>query len=207
MDNITIRKGRCEDAQDFSQLILSADPIFSRYLFGSDIGNLMKNLFQHTGNHSSFEHSHFIEVNAEIAGVALAYNYKQEKRENLRTSLLFLKYSKWTFFRQLPYLLKSEHIVAQIIESECYLSNFAVYPKFRGLGFGTKLLGVVEEEARKTGSKRMVLEAEIDNKGAIKLFERLGYSIEQRLPDFKIRDKKFEFFKMSKDIQENSNIA
>lgn len=88
----------------------------------------------------------------------------------------------------------------QISESDSYLANIAVYSKFRWLGLGTKLLQAIEEEARKTGSKRMVLDAETDNTRAIKLFERLGYAMEQKSPILKVRDKNFEFFKMSKDI-------
>ncbi len=200
MENVIIRKGKPQDAQDFSQLVLLSGPTFLPYLFGSDVRNVMKNLFQHTRNYFSFEHSYFIEVNGEIAGMALVYNYKQKKRQNLRSSLLFLKYLKWSIFTQFTYLLKSEHIMAQITESEYYLSNIAVYPKFRGLGFGTKLLGVIEEEARKTGSRRIVLDVEIDNKKAVKLYERLGYNIEQKSPILQIKDKNFEFFKMCKNL-------
>ncbi len=134
----------------------------------------------------------------------MIYNYEQKKRENLRTSLLIFKYLKWSIFAQLTYLLKSLHIVGQITESGCYLNNIAVYPKYRGLGFGTKLFGAIEEEARKTGSKKITLDVEIYNEKAIRLYERLGYKIEQKSPVFKIRDKIFEFFKMSKDIEKNS---
>jgi len=84
----------------------------------------------------------------------------------------------------------------QISEGNSYLANIAVY----WLGFGTKLLEVIEEEARKTGSKRLALDAETDNEKAVKLYERLGYSIELKSPILKIGDKSFEFFKMSKDM-------
>lgn len=203
-DNYVIRKGKTEDAQDFSTLFLITAPTFFPYLFGSDVKNAIENLFRHTRNWFSFEHSYFIEVSGEIAGMALIYNYEQKKKENLRTSLLILKYLKWSIFAQLTYLLKSLHIVGQITESECYLNNIAVYPKYRGLGFGAKLFGVIEEEARKTGSKIIALDVEIYNEKAIRLYERLGYKIEQKSPVFKIRDKIFEFFKMSKDIEKNS---
>ena len=203
MEDVIIRKGEPQDARDFSQLVLLSAPTFFPYLFGSDVRNVMKNLFQHTRNYFSFEHSYFIEVNGDIAGMALVYSYKQKKREKLRSSLLISKYLKRSIFTQLTYLLKSEDIVTQIIERECYLSNIAVYPEFRGLGFGTKLLGLIEEEARKTGNRRVVLDAETDNKRAIKLYERLGYNTEQKSPIFQIKDKNFEFFKMCKTCDDN----
>ena len=202
-EDVTIRKGRPQDAQDFSRLVLLSAPIFFPYLFGFDVQNVMKNLFQHEKNYFSFEHTHFIEVNGETAGMALVYNYKQKKQERLRTSLLLLKYLKRDMFTQSAYLSRSENIVTQIGERDCYLSNIAVYPDFRGLELGTKLLGLIQEETRRTGNSRVVLDAETDNTRAIKLYERLGYNIEQRSPIFQIKDKSFEFFKMCRNCDGN----
>jgi ribosomal protein S18 acetylase RimI-like enzyme len=217
MGNIITRKGRTEDARDFSQLVLSTASTLLPYFFGSDVRNVMQRLFEHTRNWFSFEHSYFIEVNGEIAGMALVCNHNEKKRESLRTCLLVLKYLKWSILRRLAYLLKSQHVIRKVIEltyllrsehimvrtteGECYLRNIALRSKFRGLGFATKLLGVVEEESRKTGSKRIVLDVGTDNKAAIKLYKRFGYSIEQKLPILKIKDKNLEIFRMSKDIR------
>ena len=202
MDNITIRKGRPEDAQDFSQLVLFTGPELLPALFGSEsnVRNVMKGSFQHIRNAFSYEHSHFIEANGEIAGMALVFTCDQMRREQLRTMLFILRYLKLSFLTQIIYLYRSSQILVQITEGDSYLAHIAVYPKFRSLGFGTKLLEVLEEEARTTGSKRMVLDVETDNTEATKLYERLGYTIEQKTPILKIRDKGFEFFKMSKNI-------
>ena len=121
--------------------------------------------------------------------------------------LFILRYLRCSFLSQFKYLRKSGEIVAQITESDSYLAHFAVYPRFRSLGFGTKLIEAIEEEARAIGSKGMVVDVETDNERAIKLYERLGYSIEHKSPILRIRDKDFEFFKMSKDISKNSSVA
>jgi ribosomal protein S18 acetylase RimI-like enzyme len=76
----------------------------------------------------------------------------------------------------------------------------AVYPEFRRRGIGTKLFALIEEEARKTGYNKVVFDVETDNKEAIKLYERLGYSIVNRSPVVETSVKNFEFFKMGKDI-------
>ena len=202
MDNITIRKGRPEDAQDFSQLVLFTGPELLPALFGSESNarNVMKGSFQHIRNAFSYEHSHFIEANGEIAGMALVFTPDQMRREQLRTMLFILRYLKLSFLTQIIYLYRSSQILVQITEGDSYLAHIAVYPKFRSLGLGTKLLGVIEEEARAAGSKRMVLDVETDNTEATKLYERLGYTIERKSPILRIRDKGFEFFKLSKDI-------
>lgn len=202
MDNVSIRKGSPEDAQDFSQLVLYTGPELLPALFGSEsnVRNVMKGSFQRVRNAFSYEHSHFIEANGEIAAMALAFTCDQMRREQLRTLLFILRHLKLSFLTQIVYLYRSSQILVQITEGDSYLAHIAAYPKFRSLGFGTKLLELIEEEARAAGSKRMVLDVETDNAEAIKLYERLGYTIELKSPILKIGDKSFESFKMTKNL-------
>ena len=107
MNNIIIRKGRTEDAQDFSQLILLSTATFFPSIFASNTEEVMRKIFQQPGDLFSFEHSYFIEVNDKIAGMALGYNWEQKRREGLHTGLLLVKYLKWSFFTRIFYLLKA----------------------------------------------------------------------------------------------------
>ena len=187
MDNIIIRKGRTEDAQDFSQLILLSAATFFSSIFASNTEEIMKKIFQQPGNLFSFEHSYFIEVNNKIAGMALGYNWEQKRREELYTGLLLVKYLKWSFFTRIFYLLKAQSLVGKVLENEYYLSNIAVYPAFRALGLGTKLFSEIKRESDKTGANKIVLDVETNNKRAIKLYEKLGYIIKWRTPSIKIK--------------------
>jgi ribosomal protein S18 acetylase RimI-like enzyme len=198
--NVSIRRGRPGDAHHWCELALYTGPHLLPYLLGSGVRNVLRRSFPHPTNCFSFDHSHFIEAGGEIAGMALAYDYREKRSEELRSQLLIMRYLKWGFIRQLPYLRRSGNILAQIGETDCYLSNIAVYPKFRRLGLGTKLIEVVEEQARKAGSSTMVLDTETDNEEAIKLYERLGYKIERKSPVLKIRDRDFQFFKMTRAL-------
>jgi len=204
MDNIVIRKGRTEDAQDFSQLILLSTVNFFPSIFACDVEEVMRKVFQQPGNLFSFEHSYFIEVNGKIAGMVLGYNWEQKRREELYTGLLLVKYLKWNFFTRIFYLLKTEGIVGKISENEYYLSNIAVYPEFRALGLGTKLFSKIKRESKKTGANKIVLDVETSNKRAIKLYEKLGYIIKWRTPSIKIKKETFEFFRMHKVLEEDS---
>lgn len=201
MDNIIIRKGRTEDAQDFSQLILLSAATFFSSIFASNTEEIMKKIFQQPGNLFSFEHSYFIEVNNKIAGMALGYNWEQKRREELYTGLLLVKYLKWSFFTRIFYLLKAQGIVGKVSENEYYLSNIAVYPAFRALGLGTKLFSEIKRESDKTGANKIVLDVETNNKRAIKLYEKLGYIIKWRTPSIKIKKETFEFFRMLKVLE------
>ena len=204
MDNIIIRKGRTEDAQDFSQLILLSAATFFSSIFASNTEEIMKKIFQQPGNLFSFEHSYFIEVNNKIAGMALGYNWEQKRREELYTGLLLVKYLKWSFFTRIFYLLKAQSLVGKVLENEYYLSNIAVYPAFRTLGLGTKLFSEIKRESDKTGANKIVLDVETNNKRAIKLYEKLGYIIKWRTPSIKIKKETFEFFRMLKVLEQES---
>lgn len=58
------------------------------------------------------------------------------------------------------------------------LKMLAVDPKWRGRGVATRLLGFAEDEARRIGKDRLVLEVIRDNAGAIRLYERQGFKRE-----------------------------
>ena len=205
MDDIIIRKGRTEDAQDFSQLILLSAATFFPSIFASNTEEVMRKIFQQPGNLFSFEHSYFIEVNGKIAGMALGYNWEQKRREELHTGLLLVKYLKWSFFTRIFYLLKAQGIVGKVSENEYYLSNIAVYPEFRALGLGTKLFSEIKRESEKTGANKIVLDVETNNQRAVRLYERLGYIIKWRTPSIKINKETFEFFRMFKVLEQDSS--
>ncbi len=206
IDNIIIRKGKAEDAQDFSQFILLSAATFFSSIFASNTEEVMRKTFQQPGNLFSFEHSYFIEVNGKIAGMALGYNWEQKRREELHTGLLLVKYLKWSFFTRIFNLLKAQGIVGKVSENEYYLSNIAVYPEFRALGLGTKLFSEIKRESEKTGSNKIALDVETNNKRAIKLYERLGYIIKWRTPSIKINKETFEFFRMFKVLEQDSKV-
>ncbi|MFH2036649.1 MAG: GNAT family N-acetyltransferase/peptidase C39 family protein [Candidatus Zixiibacteriota bacterium] len=66
------------------------------------------------------------------------------------------------------------------------LYNIAVDPIHRGKGIGLKLLNECELEAVRRSFKKMTLEVRTDNTGAIKFYEKLGYTIIRQIPDYYI---------------------
>ncbi|MDP2928879.1 MAG: GNAT family N-acetyltransferase [Candidatus Omnitrophota bacterium] len=195
-----MRKGRPEDANHFSELIILTSPHLMPILFGSKVKKLMAELFPHRRHYYSFDRSFFVEVDGETAGMAQLHKINLRRREKIRMSLLLVKYLNWRLPMKIFNLLKSERMVSLAIGNDCYLSNVAVYPQFRSLGLGTKLLERVEEEARSIGKKRIVLHAETHNTRAISLYERLGYKIEQKTPTLRVKNRCFESFKAVKPI-------
>ncbi len=55
--------------------------------------------------------------------------------------------------------------------------GLAVAPEWRGRGVGTALMGAAEAWAREHGAERMALDLDAANEGALRLYERLGYTV------------------------------
>jgi ribosomal protein S18 acetylase RimI-like enzyme len=205
MARITIRKGKPEDSAYFSQLMLFSAPEFFPYIFGSNVRDIVRNLFKEKRNWFSFENSYFVKVDGDIAGMALVFGSRLKKEEEPRTIGLLAKYMEGSSFMEPPDPRTKEY-TAQIGKRDYYISNIGIFPKFRCMGCGTKLLERVEKEAKKIGSERMVLDVEVDNERAIKLYERLGYHIEKRSPVLETNIKNFEFFMMTKKIEKDDLV-
>lgn len=200
MQKITIRKGRPEDYKHFSELILLTSPAFLPTLLGRNAKGLMQKLFRHRGHYYSFDRSYFVDIDGKVAGMAQLHKVRPRKREKVRLGLLLMKYLNVRLPARITGLLKSERLLRFIGRRDCYVSSVAVYPEFRSMGLGTKLLAAVEDEAKSIGKKRMLLHAESHNKRAISLYERLGYRIEQNSSAIKIRNRHFEYFEIAKAV-------
>jgi ribosomal-protein-alanine N-acetyltransferase len=60
---------------------------------------------------------------------------------------------------------------------ELHINNLAVAPSRRGAGAGTALLHEVLHEGARMGARRATLEVRRSNEGALRLYERLGFSV------------------------------
>ncbi|MBG0780951.1 MAG: ribosomal protein S18-alanine N-acetyltransferase [Bacteroidales bacterium] len=64
------------------------------------------------------------------------------------------------------------------------LYALAVHPDYRGKGLANKLLQTAIELSQKMNMKQISLEVRTDNEAAIKLYERKGFQITERLPQY-----------------------
>lgn len=58
-----------------------------------------------------------------------------------------------------------------------YIAGLAVFPEFRGQGFGTQLLSLARQQAQEQGFQELSLLAFEQNIRAVKLYERNGFKI------------------------------
>lgn len=67
---------------------------------------------------------------------------------------------------------------------ECYMDNVAVFPAHRREGVGEALVSALLEEAKRAGGEFLSLEVRPSNTGAVRLYEKLGFSEVGRRKNF-----------------------
>jgi ribosomal protein S18 acetylase RimI-like enzyme len=71
-------------------------------------------------------------------------------------------------------------VLAKIEPDDLYIAELAIAEDQRGNGLGTNVLNHVLEKAKDKNFKRAVLDADLTNDGAIKLYKSLGFKIFDR---------------------------
>ncbi|MBM3778341.1 MAG: ribosomal-protein-alanine N-acetyltransferase [Acidimicrobiia bacterium] len=64
-----------------------------------------------------------------------------------------------------------------LVVDEIHINNVAVRPAYRGNGIGTALLQHALAQSSRLGARRARLEVRASNAGALRLYERLGFSL------------------------------
>ncbi|WP_066172752.1 GNAT family N-acetyltransferase [Bacillus marinisedimentorum] len=68
-------------------------------------------------------------------------------------------------------------IFADSSSQTAFIYNIVVFDNFQGKGFGTEALGQLEKVLKERGIKKLELHVFGHNKGAFRLYERLGFGV------------------------------
>ena len=63
-------------------------------------------------------------------------------------------------------------------KNTCYICNFFVHPKFRGMGVGTEIMEHIFDVAKKNGFKQMTIGVDEKNEKNVRLYKKLGFTKE-----------------------------
>jgi len=94
--------------------------------------------------------------------------------------------------------MKSQSIFGKVAGNEYYVSSIAVYPGFRGAGFGKMLLTKAEDEAKASGLERCVLDVVTSNEWAIRLYQEMGYTIDGNAKSLVLHGNNAYYYRMVK---------
>ncbi|QDA31379.1 N-acetyltransferase [Thermococcus indicus] len=197
---LTTGEGKKTEAEHFVRLMEISAPEYFPALLGPKFREVFERLFIEKANLFSHEHVVFAVYEGQIAGMLLSYDWKTKEREEKRTGWLMMKTLGFDFLKRLPAFLSAGGGSGRLEEGDYYVSNVAVYPEFRGRKIGKALMLKAEELARESGAKRIALDVERENKVAIAVYKKLGYSVE-REHTVGLEGRTYEFYRMVKELK------
>lgn len=167
-----IRKARKDDVHAVAQLALIAGEGIPAWFWavsaepGEAIENVgAKRLLSETENFS-YRNVHVAVADGSIAGMILAYRLPEpEDAENLD---------------DLPEFIRPLVELEQCVPGSFYINMIATFPEFRNRSIGTRLMGIVDGLAQEAGCTLSSIEVFDQNRGAMRLYQRLGYSVLDR---------------------------
>ncbi len=183
--------------QDFADLFLICAPEYAPALFAGKHEVVTRNCFRHRKNLIGFEHTHFLKIQGRTAGMIVAYGWPAKKAQSMRSGLLTVRYMKWAFLKRVKDLQWSDQVLGKMDEETYYISNLALYPEYRNQGLGAELLVHGETMARQSGARKLDVDAELNNDGAVRFYRRFNMKdIESKHTE--IDGEKFDFVRLSK---------
>lgn len=168
---ITIRKAGPEDAGNAVPLIVEAIGDIAKRLTGESdwkqVEYTLNKLFHRNDNRHSYRFTYIAELKGEVAGVMVLY--PGDVAEELDANLAEMLKRKGAF---------SSVIDKEALPGELYIDTICTAQGFRGQGIGTALLNHAEVVAKEEGVQILSLNVETAKQAAIRLYERVGYTID-----------------------------
>jgi len=198
---INIRLATPKDNKQISELIYITSPDLFLYMFGRRAKNILSHLFENRSNLFSYDHCRVIEVDEEIAGMILGYEYETIKKESKNTGRLIMREVGPFFVFKVFNLIKMDRIISDLSKDEYYISNIALFKKYRGYGLGRKLIEDAIRKAKGLNKSRISLDVEDNNLKAIDFYYHLGFkNLKSKAINFGF-NRKVSLLRMVKDIE------
>ncbi len=176
-----IRKPLESEADKCIELIYMAGPHMFNYFMASQppkVYELLKVFYTKPDVYFSHNNVHVKVENDEVCGLLLSLPTKEMEQAS-RNMMKYGRelFSKTGLFNAIKMSFRSglQRYLNVNGNDEYYISNLAVFEKYRGKGIGTELLKKAEELARESGHKKLSLLVEFYNANAKKVYENFGF--------------------------------
>lgn len=169
------------DIDKVSKLIYETELAIFRPLIGKDRDRATQNikkLIKAGNNTFGLEHIYVVsDENGNVLGILVSFCGRETSFWN-DFKAYFKVLGVYSF---LKYVVKgtliNELLTASVGENDYYLSNIAVDPRCRGQGIGTFILENAFKVAEEKGCRRVILDVTLNNLGASRLYERVGFKV------------------------------
>lgn len=165
-DNVRLRPGRPEDAAALAELVNHAGEGLPLYQWskladpGESAWDVGRRRAQRDEGSFSYRNATVIEDGGRAAACLIGYEIPDDPPP---------------LPPDLPAMFVPLQELENLAPSTWYVNVLAVLPEHRNKGYGTRLLALAEETARKLGKRGMSVIVSDANTGARRLYERCGY--------------------------------
>lgn len=162
-----------------AELIYETDVDTLDFFFGNKDGavEIIEKLVIAGKNTTGYEKIHVVSGNDNwILGVLVSFQGNEiDKKQEMR--IIRENFNLYDILKLTVIDIIDRLFLADLESNDYYLACVSVDEEFRGIGIGTFILENSLRLAKERGLKRVVLDVNLDNSGAKRLYERFGFSI------------------------------
>ncbi|MCX7653081.1 MAG: GNAT family N-acetyltransferase [Fervidobacterium sp.] len=195
----SIRKAQLSDADVIASLILETGLRFLPLVFGPHVKLILGRLVKTPGTVFYLDNIHVLEIEeGKVVGVLVAFPGNVIRKRALKTAVVLYQIMGFELIKRLG-IFRLVWMRNKIRNDEFYISNIAIDRKYRGMGYGSKLMNYAEKLAREHNLRKISLDVENTNTLAIELYRKLGYT-GKKVKRVYIKGTKFVFVRMVKEL-------
>ncbi len=161
-----------------SELIYDTDSKACDFFFKDKEGSIrrIKKLVKAGNNSLGYDRVYVVTEDDQILGIMI-YSKVNEVSRKQDYKMFFKVFNPVDAIKFLLIDIIEGIFLSDLHENDYYLACVAVDEKFRGKGIGTFILERSKELAKDEGCKRVVLDVDLENEGALRLYERIGFKV------------------------------
>lgn len=182
---ITIRKSSPDDYSEGAELILMTGEILFKIAFYPEKDktlNILQRFFQMESNDFTYRNAYIAEIGGETGGLILFMDQKEiEKNKKEMAKKIIKLMGLFGTIRRIPRFIHIENLFQKISDKTIYVKHLGTFERFRNRGIGRSLLEFCKERAKERGLSYLALDVEVENRGAIKFYENIGFEIEKKI--------------------------
>lgn len=165
--DVCFRRARKQDCARIAALYSISSDGVADYIWskladpGQGILEVGRQRYEREDTAFSYQNCVIAEIQGEVAGMLVAFPMHVEPSEE-EADLVLAPYSR----------LEEDN--------SYYICGVALFPEYRGSGLGSRMMALAEDHARAKGFSKLSLIVFEENKGAKRLYDRLGYEESRR---------------------------
>ncbi|MDJ0953264.1 MAG: GNAT family N-acetyltransferase [Acidimicrobiia bacterium] len=171
-----------DDGLAYARLLNEAAAGMYRMKLGRRYDRVIAEAYLEPAHDHSFQYAVFAADERAIVGMATGYSAADHATS---TDDALIKAAGWRAYRMGAHVRVMSRLfdfMGSVPDGDFYVHALAVNSAERSRGIGSQLLDRMEAEARRVGSRRLVLDVAATNKGGRRLYDRRGMVAEAESP-------------------------